>query len=267
MRILAIGDPHGDLRKIKRIPLENIDLILLTGDLGRADLARKRFFENIKREKKGLSELEEDSKFAKDIWNEIYHSTVSILRYLSRFAPVYAILGNVSQSMVKNSEWKKEEKKYGIKLPSLKNTMDSLGNFHLPRNRFRKISGLKVGFLEYFIDTSWVSEFKPSDFKEKMRAAKRETEKAKKILRGFGDVDILVCHQPPYGVLDKVAAKFAPKSWQGKHAGSKVILDYIKKEQPKYVFCGHIHESEGFAKIGKTEVYNLGVAGHKIISL
>ena len=41
----------------------------------------------------------------------------------------------------------------------------------------------------------------------------------------------------------------------------------IKKHQPKYVFCGHIHEAEGKAKIGKTEIYNLGVAGHKIINL
>ena len=81
-------------------------------------------------------------------------------------------------------------------------------------------------------------------------------------------MDILICHQPPYGFLDKVSGKYgAPKKWVGKHAGSKVILNYIKKYQPKYVFCGHIHEGEGKVKIGKTEVYNLGVAGHKIIEL
>ena len=69
-------------------------------------------------------------------------------------------------------------------------------------------------------------------------------------------------------IFDKVSPKYnPPKDWIGKHAGSKVILDYIKKYQPKYVFCGHIHEGEGKAKIGKTEVYNLGVAGHKIINL
>ena len=49
MRILAIGDPHGDLSKIKKIPLKGVDLILLTGDLGKADLARKRYFENVER--------------------------------------------------------------------------------------------------------------------------------------------------------------------------------------------------------------------------
>jgi len=57
----------------------------------------------------------------------------------------------------------------------------------------------------------------------------------------------------------------APKSWRGKHAGSKVILDYLRKKQPLYSFCGHIHEGEGMKKIGKTEVYNLGVGGYKIV--
>ena len=50
MRILAIGDPHGKLPKIPK----NIDLILLTGDLGSADLLRKMSFENLKRMRKGL---------------------------------------------------------------------------------------------------------------------------------------------------------------------------------------------------------------------
>jgi predicted phosphodiesterase len=34
MKMLAIGDPHGDLEKVKRISVEDVDLILLTGDLG-----------------------------------------------------------------------------------------------------------------------------------------------------------------------------------------------------------------------------------------
>lgn len=50
----------------------------------------------------------------------------------------------------------------------------------------------------------------------------------------------------------------APKRFWGKHVGSRVILNYIKKYQTRYVFCGHIHEGKGYAKIGKSEVYNLG---------
>ena len=86
-------------------------------------------------------------------------------------------------------------------------------------------------------------------------------------MNNFGSLGFLVCHQSPYGYLDETNHSSVPKEWEGKHAGSKVILDYVKKFQPKYVFCGHIHEEEGKTKPGKTEIYNLGVAGHKIIDL
>jgi len=267
MKILAIGDPHGNLGKIKKIPMQGIDLILLTGDLGKAYLARKRFFENIKRKKEGLPELKKDSKFIKRVSMEIYDSTLNVLIYLSKHAPVYSILGNVGENMIKDFKVKREEEKYRIKLPYLGKKIKKIKNFSLVRNRLRNLNGLRIGFLEYFVDTCWIREFKPKDYQKKMKTARKETEKAKKVLNHLKKIDILVCHQPPYGYLDKSNFPGTPPGWRGKHAGSKVILDYIKKYPPKYVFCGHMHEGEGKAKIGKTEVYNLGVAGHKIINL
>ncbi|MDO8529010.1 MAG: metallophosphoesterase [Nanoarchaeota archaeon] len=266
MKILVIGDPHGDLEKIKQIPIKGVDLILLTGDIGKADFARKRFFENVERKKQGLKELKYDGKASKIAYKEISDSTLNVLKYLSKFSPIYSILGNVGNNMVKDYEVKKDEEKYKIKLPYLGREIKKIKEFHLTINRLRKINELRIGFLEYFSDVSWVKEFKPKDYKKSMKRAKKETEKAKKILKRFGKIDILICHQPPYGVLDKVGAP-APMHWRGKHAGSKAVLDYIKKYQPRYVFCGHIHEGEGKVKIGKTQVYNLGVAGHKIIGL
>jgi len=242
MRILVIGDPPGDLKKIQKIPLKKADLILLTGDLGKADLARKRAFKNIERKKEGLPKLKKDKKLDKKITDEINKSTIKILKHLSKYAPVYTIEGNVGVPNLK---------RFGKKVS-------------LAKNRLKVVNGIRIGFLEYFIDNCWIKEFGSKD-KVKIRKAKRETEKARRVLRNFGKLDILVCHQPPYGFLDKVKFKAAPKHWHGKHAGSKTILDYIKRKQPKYVFCGHIHEGEGKKKIGKTEVYNLGVAGHKIV--
>ncbi len=68
--------------------------------------------------------------------------------------------------------------------------------------------------------------------------------------------------------MDKVSNEFgAPKDWWGKHAGSKVILDYVKKYQPRYVFCGHIHEGEGRVRIRESEVFNLGVGGNKVVEV
>ncbi|MEK6926478.1 MAG: metallophosphoesterase [Nanoarchaeota archaeon] len=264
MKILVIGDPHGAIENVRKAPVKGVDLILLTGDIGKADLARKRYFENIERKQKGLDELEYDGKFAKQVHQQIHNSTIEILKYLSRYAPVYSLQGNVGIPTL--SDVKKDYKKYGIKLASTREKVDSMKNVNLVKNRVRIIDGLRIGFLEYFVDTNWVQDFKPSDYKKRLKKAKMATDKARDVLKRFGNLDILVCHQPPYGYLDKVSGKFgAPKSWQGKHAGSKVILEYIKKYQPKYVFCGHIHEGRGRVKIGKTQVYNMGFNGEHIV--
>ncbi|MFA4953500.1 MAG: metallophosphoesterase [Candidatus Pacearchaeota archaeon] len=264
MKILAIGDPHGDLEKIKKIPIRNVDLILLTGDLGKADLARKKFFENVERKQKSLPKKEYTKKEIKEVYDEVYDSSINILKYLSTFAPVYTILGNVGSS---DAETRKDEKKYKIKLHYLISGINNLENVSLIKNGLRNINGLRIGFLEYFVDTSWIKEFQEKD-KLIINKAKKESDNAKRVLKSFRNLDILLCHQPPYGFLDKVTSRYnPPKSWIGKHAGSKLILDYVRKYRPRYVLCGHIHEGEGKKKIGKIEIYNLGVAGHVLINI
>ena len=264
MKIAAIGDPHGVLAKIRKIPLRGVDLILLTGDLGGANLMRKMAFENIERKKKGFPEKEHSSKMKKRAFMEAYNSSMRVIRYLARHAPLYTIYGNVESS---DAETRRYSREIGLKLPLLTRDLNRIRGVRVLNNRIANFKGVRIAGLEYFVDTNWVRDFKPSDYRERMKSAKKATDKAKKILRWFANVDILLHHQPPYGVLDRVTFKAAPKHWKGKHAGSKVILDYVKKRQPRYTFCGHIHEGEGRKKIGKTEVYNLGVAGYKIVGM
>ena len=76
---------------------------------------------------------------------------------------------------------------------------------------------------------------------------------------------IIISHAPPYGYLDVVKNKLT--NFKRKHAGSRILVKAIKKHHPKLVFCGHIHEGKCKAMIGKTEVYNLGIRGYKIINL
>ena len=262
MKLLVIGDPHGS-EKSKKVPLKEADLILVTGDLGKADLMRKMAFENIARAKKGLPEKEYTSKQEKRAFMQAYNSSMRLMRYYSRFAPVYVIFGNVETS---NSETRKLSKEIGMKLPLLANDLNAMENVRVLNNRVANFRGVRIGGLEYFIDVSWVREFKPEEYRKKLKKAKKETDKAKKVLGKFGrNLDILLCHQPPYGILDRVNFPGAPKHWQGKHAGSKAILDYIKKKSPRYVFCGHIHEGKGKAKIGKTEIYNVGHSGDYLL--
>ena len=147
MRILNVGDPHGNLKKLRKIPKKKIDLVLCTGDVGKADFARKFAFANIERKKKGLKELKYDGKISKKIYDEIYNSSISCWKYLSKIAPTYSILGNVGITMIYNSNVKKEEKKYKIKLPYLRKGMNKIKDFYFVRNTIRNINGLRIGFL------------------------------------------------------------------------------------------------------------------------
>lgn len=70
-------------------------------------------------------------------------------------------------------------------------------------------------------------------------------------------VKIFCPHAPPMGTAcDRIAS--------GEHVGSTVIRNFIDREQPDLVLCGHIHESRGTDTIGRTQVANPGPisAGH-----
>jgi Icc-related predicted phosphoesterase len=51
------------------------------------------------------------------------------------------------------------------------------------------------------------------------------------------DIDILVTHCPPFGILDETK--------YGVNVGSASLREKIEEIKPKLVVCGHIHESYG----------------------
>ena len=61
------------------------------------------------------------------------------------------------------------------------------------------------------------------------------------------DLDILVTHMPPYGILDE-------------DLGSPEILNFVLKSQPKYHLFGHIHATAGQEfLLGETICRNIAV--------
>lgn len=69
--------------------------------------------------------------------------------------------------------------------------------------------------------------------------------------------DVLITHSPPKGHCDKDSA--------GKSLGSKSVTKWIKKHQPRYCLCGHIHASwQNWSDAGQTRVMNLGPMATKI---
>jgi Icc-related predicted phosphoesterase len=60
------------------------------------------------------------------------------------------------------------------------------------------------------------------------------------------DIDILVTHYPPYGILDE-------------DMGSTEILNFVLKSRPQWHLFGHIHSTAGqSAMLGYTECRNIG---------
>ena len=78
------------------------------------------------------------------------------------------------------------------------------------------------------------------------------TEKeAEALLKTCSHADIIVSHSPPKGIADQTST--------GVSVGSTALRDAIVRISPKYVFCGHIHDSWGQnGTIGRSKVHNLG---------
>lgn len=89
-----------------------------------------------------------------------------------------------------------------------------------------------------------------------------DDELEQRIARGYAEVSgarvVVFCpHAPPARTAcDRLAS--------GEHVGSEVIRAFVEREQPDLVLCGHIHESRGSDRIGRTQVVNPGpvAAGH-----
>ena len=62
------------------------------------------------------------------------------------------------------------------------------------------------------------------------------------------EVDVVISHGPPHGVLDKGPS--------GKHVGSVAFKRWLLIRKPRAVVCGHIHGGHGQATLGETTIIN-----------
>ncbi|MCX6001732.1 MAG: metallophosphoesterase [Chloroflexi bacterium] len=264
MKIAAIGDPHGNLEKITKIPLDHVDLILLTGDLGKTDMLRRQALQYLNIPNPGPKEKRSHAEGFRQAFLTAHETALKLAGYLAGFCPVFIVRGNADLS---NYDTRKFSRTFGIELPFLYQDLRAIRGVRLIDNQVADFGGLRIGGIKYFTDICWAEEFELAGIEKIRRRALQDTGKISGVLGRFGRVDILLTHVPPYAVLDRVDSASIPPTWIGRHAGSKTVLEYILREQPGYVFCGHIHESEGFEKVGSAAVYNLGMGGSKIVEL
>ena len=88
----------------------------------------------------------------------------------------------------------------------------------------------------------------PTPFNDLFRVAEEELER---LLRRLTPTpQILVVHNPPRGVLDKVGGV--------RPVGSAAVRRYIEERQPAMSVHGHVHEDRGLDMLGGTIVVNPG---------
>ncbi|MBM3304087.1 MAG: hypothetical protein FJY76_03240 [Candidatus Aenigmarchaeota archaeon] len=246
VRLLVIGDPHGS-QKLLKLDTRGYDAAIITGDFGRSDIMRGLAWGKKRASKAAVS----------GSYKEYVETAVPVLRHISERLPVFCVQGNAE---VSDDDIKVINKTLKTRIPLLEPELARMRNLIILNHAVAKFKGIRIAGIGHFLEMRWVKEF--SDIRlDKMLLAAIEEEIARIFFANVGRVDVMVSHQPPYGILDKVNHRGAPKGWKGRHAGSMLLLEYIRKYHPHYVICGHIHEGKGIKRVGKTTVINAGCCG------
>lgn len=194
MKILAVGDVHGNYKKIMEYLKNNkVDLIIITGDITQF----------------GPAELGEE------ILNEIGSFNV----------PVLAIPGNCDPESI-----------------------------HSCIDNSRAVSIHARSLLIKDIGICGFGGSNPTPFDTPLEFEEVQIyEEARKVMDEISNekITLFITHAPPYGTKTDLLPS-------GEHAGSTSIRKIIEEYQPALNVCGHIHESVGVDKIGKTKVVNPG---------
>lgn len=266
VKILALGDFHGKFqKKFERIiKKEKIDLIISIGDY-LPFAYRKLWFEHCYGTNIELWEVIGKKKYKELVLKDLSEGEKVLKKLNSLEIPVFTVLGNVDNpnpddvidmdEVNKNrAHWKWEQER--------------LNEFQKRIKKYPKIKRFDYSF-EKFNDYILIG-MRGHSFpgKVKSKAFKKHKLILEKLFKKFkkenqeGKV-IFVSHNVPYNTkLDLVKSKNAHKRAKNKHYGSKLAKRIVMKFQPSLCLGGHIHESKGKQKIGKTLAINTGSSGH-----
>jgi Icc-related predicted phosphoesterase len=251
MKILAIGDFHGKLPKDLKEKCKKIDLIVSIGDYPPFSL-RKEFFKHSYGKEIELWEVIGKKKVKKAELKDIKEGDKLLKKLNSLNIQIITVSGNIDRTKwrdaadYKKSKWKWSEQDFFTPL-------------------IKKYSNIKDIDYSYakFKDYVFIGMAR-STFpgKIKSRRYKNQRRRLEKLFNRFSkelenNKVIFVSHNVPYNTkIDLITAKEAHKKAKGKHYGSKLVRRIIEKYQPLISIAGHIHESQGKDKIGKTVIIN-----------
>jgi len=224
IKLLAISDIHEDFEAFAPETLPEADLCVIAGDLTNYGLRG-----NWRLSRANLRILQAWAKAADlSAWQgqEIARAK-AWLEAMSRRYPVFWIPGNHDIGI--------ENETFGV-IPNCEGIL----------NRTVEFNGLRL----YGVSMSPCYDLPALAEQWDYMTADPEEERA---AYDFPPVDIVVSHCPPYGCLDSgvgLGARIPP-------LGSLCLREYIERNAPRLVLCGHIHEAAGHARLGPTDIFNV----------
>lgn len=266
MKFLVIGDFHGrfpiGLKSI--VKKERIDFILSPGDYCGNEMVAKLFFEYYyDNEEEVPDEIEELMETYEKKGIRDGFEVIKKLKALN--IPFLGIRGN----------WDPLDYLRDIGAnPVGKDKSNAKRLLHLQERYFDFIDFSLVNMGDFLIiggasstnpgkiDKKTLRKVDLTEGKKEVKRMVKEYERRKKIYekmflraRKLKKPVIFLTHNCPYGIkLDKV--KQGPA--KGKHYGSFLEREMIRRFKPALVLCGHMHENQGRDKIGKSVIVNAG---------
>jgi Icc-related predicted phosphoesterase len=231
MKILAISDWHGKEKVLSHLALAirglNLDMIVFTGDILQWK-AKCSEWANANKEnrvpQKDLPEITEEIRRNSRLYLTFYETVRSLN------LPFFSIPGNVDSPLDQYTRMGWEQMRANPRLHIVHCGFIVRAEFAL--NGFGG-EVTEEGREDFFV----------------LRFPRRELESGLTFPSGPPSARILLTHAPPVGTLDVD---------DGKHKGSKVINDALRKFKPQWLFCGHAHSARGTETIGECTAVNPG---------
>ncbi len=256
MKFLLCGCFHGKVPKklFNVIKKEKPDLIISTGDYGDGKFLRKWEFKHWKNIEKLI--LSGDYKKV-----DRYYNTKENLKYAKKdLETAKTVLNKLKK--IKNKLYYTYGNHDGYSIKLLKS---------FSKKNFKFIPKGKIKFKDYTLifhggyrgtyGKPYMIDWKNANEKHKNSVKKRILEINKDLNTLFSKKDkdiIFVTHDPPYGTKLDILKKDLDKMNRYKHIGDDIYTKFDKKFQPLVHICSHMHENQGYDKIGKTLVVNSG---------
>lgn len=262
MKILVLGDIHGNLNKLKKeIPKHEFDFVMGVGDYAGIEEWRSyiKYCFNSKtsnmEEKAKLKSPQEfyGKKKFKELLKKDYEAGKSVLSFFDSLKkPGFFVFGNGDDEwydvfFIKRLKSKKRNLNFLKKIKNVKNINYGIG----------KYKGITFFGFGGYLDSTANNKSRDKVWQDAVDKRMKVAEKKfNSLLKKVKGKSIFIFHYPPRGILDIIKDKKNP--FMGKHVGIDFYREGVLKKKPSLVLCGHMEEYQGKKKLGSSLVVNPG---------